>query len=843
MMHRIGLLMVLALVLGVGARKKAFDVRNLGVATSAPATLQPVKQEVKKPSPAVTAAKPIEAPKESPRISKREKELLEAAADANRQGKHHAAIDQANRVLAALAWYPRRSNNATRHVVDRYRINANMIAGFSLRALGGHAAEALDHFLTAQHLTLSTYGEVRQEMHLALGEAYSENGNGRDALYAFIKAVGGKDAPDHAFKFVIEGLFAFNMTEPAKLVLERCLSEACSFATRGATYGDPDRDDNSLKGVLTGYMEQWPNHPTLLSRADHYNSLWNITTDSNEIGVWKVNAQLSRLFPMYLFDDYSFVYLGQFVHPVPEDFKKRLRHEHALNTLLHRSKEGKIEIEGQLRELVVSQRVEYGEIEYRVNTTWPNATRVSVGGPFRCMTFSEFNVTDCKMYSEMLYKSLKIWMVNQWPLNPPFVHVRPPTPPKVLHVALVTADLNAHAMLPLLTAFFFHRPRLEAGVRLSLFHKASPEFYLKRMLPHVEEAVNTEGLTDLQLAKGIRDRKVDVLVDATGLTAHGRYSALAYFQPAPIQVSWGGFPGSMGAETYQYIVSDPYSITNETAVGFTEKIIRLPGTWLFNSVNQWTQNVKFKNRPLEQNREEPFQFCNLGREWKYDDVTFSHWCEILRRTPGSKLMLVEGYTGIGREKLLRSANSTRHLLNYFERECQLPLERLQILPRVGWNKYFAMLPHECDLVLDTPNYNAGITGVEALHMAVPVLHLSGSGGKIMTRACGSVVRAAGLATELIASSWDDYVERAVRIAHDEPHRRELRQSLIRVRSGKSALLGRSDVDTRAFFRGLRMAHPRWVSNQEPADIYTHPLARLTNATLNDISTLTKEHRS
>ncbi|MEO8115373.1 MAG: N-acetylglucosamine transferase, partial [Phenylobacterium sp.] len=237
----------------------------------------------------------------------------------------------------------------------------------------------------------------------------------------------------------------------------------------------------------------------------------------------------------------------------------------------------------------------------------------------------------------------------------------------------------------------------------------------------------------------------DILVDVNGLTRDARTGVFAR-RPAPIQVNWLGYPGTMGSPYHQYIVADPWIIPPGSEIYYSEKVVRLPCY----QPNDRKRAVA-EPRPTRAEAglpDDAFVFCCFNGSQKISRFTFERWMEILRQAPHSVLWLLNN-TEESRLQLIREA----------ERHGVSP-ERLFFAPKLHNPLHLARYPL-ADLFLDTTPYGAHTTCSDALWMGVPILTLSGR--SFASRVCGSLVRSAGLA-ELVVESSEAYVARAVELA-------------------------------------------------------------------------------
>jgi len=242
--------------------------------------------------------------------------------------------------------------------------------------------------------------------------------------------------------------------------------------------------------------------------------------------------------------------------------------------------------------------------------------------------------------------------------------------------------------------------------------------------------------------------------------------------------------GSIGLQ----LLADAHLIPPGEEAAFTERIVRLPGSYL---PTDDTQSVAtgHDSRAEHGLPERGTVFCAFNNAYKIEPLIFSAWMEILRRTPGSVLWLRQ--SGPTAEANLRREAEARGIA----------ADRLVFEAR-GLAKDLHLARHRAaDLYLDTHFYNAHSTAADALRAGLPVLTFPGQA--FPSRVGASLLASLGLADELVATSLDDYVDRAVRLATEPERLRALRAKLAAAAGRPGGLF-----DTAAFARKLEDAFER-----------------------------------
>ena len=327
-----------------------------------------------------------------------------------------------------------------------------------------------------------------------------------------------------------------------------------------------------------------------------------------------------------------------------------------------------------------------------------------------------------------------------------------------LRVGYISSDLRDHAIGYLMPEVFELHD--QTAVEIFVYYCGpDPKGAMNdRYLACVEHWLDINPLDDAAAARRIAADGIDILVDVNGLTRFARTGVFAR-RPAPIQVNWLGFPGSMGSPYHQYIIADDWIIPPQSELYYSESVLRLPCY----QANDRKRSVAAQ-RPARAEYGLPdgaFVFCCFNGSQKFTRFTFDRWIEILRLCPHGVLWLLAG------------APETDERLAAYAEAHGIERGRLIFAPKLANAYHLARYPL-ADLFLDTSPYGAHTTASDALWMGVPVLTLSGR--SFAARVCGSLVSAAGL-SELICETAEAYVERAVALAHDPGQVATLRAKL------------------------------------------------------------------
>jgi predicted O-linked N-acetylglucosamine transferase (SPINDLY family)/SAM-dependent methyltransferase len=282
----------------------------------------------------------------------------------------------------------------------------------------------------------------------------------------------------------------------------------------------------------------------------------------------------------------------------------------------------------------------------------------------------------------------------------------------------------------------------------------------QRLLRALEHVRKIGAMANRDAARAIHDDEIDVLVDLKGYTRDARTEILAY-RPAPIQVNFLGYPGTMGADFIDYILADAIVAPMEHQPDYPERIVHLPNTYQPND-----RQRRISNEPVTRAEyglpKSAFVFCSFNNSYKLNATMFDIWMSLLRNVPGSVLwLLVPNETcadNLKREAAARGIDPAR----------------LVFAKRASIDKHLAR--HRlADLFLDALPCNAHTTTSDALWAGLPVLTCLGE--TFSGRVAGSLLTAVGLG-ELVTTDLDAYGDLALELAQDKGKLDRIRQKLI-----------------------------------------------------------------
>jgi protein O-GlcNAc transferase len=353
-------------------------------------------------------------------------------------------------------------------------------------------------------------------------------------------------------------------------------------------------------------------------------------------------------------------------------------------------------------------------------------------------------------------------------------HLNDRAPDRRLRVGYVSPDFRDHSVA------YFAEPVVAAHNRESVevycySNVARPDAVTRRFEKLADHWRDIRGLTDSQAAELVREDRIDILVDLAGHTAGSRLLVFAR-KPAPLQVTWCGYPATTGLAAIDYRITDALAdLPGQTEHLYTERLVRLPGAFL--CYGPLADAPPVSDLPARVNGYVTFGCFNFLA--KVTPRIIEAWSALLAAAPEARLVL-------------KSAplvdESTRRLVRERFRAHGTDPGRVELLGPVTREEHLRTY-HRIDIALDTFPYHGTTTTFEALWMGVPVV--SAAGTTHASRVGVSLLGNAGLG-DWVASSLEDYVE----LAAEKARRPDL---LVELRAGLRGRLARSPLTDAALF--------------------------------------------
>ena len=370
--------------------------------------------------------------------------------------------------------------------------------------------------------------------------------------------------------------------------------------------------------------------------------------------------------------------------------------------------------------------------------------------------------------------------------------------PKRLKVGYCSADFHHHATMYLMAQIFEQHDKENFEIYAYSYGPDKQDEMRKRLIESVGVFHDVREMSDMQIVGLARSAQLDIAIDLKGFTKGARLAPFAYGL-APVQISYLGYPGTLGADFIDYIVADPIVIPEDQRQHYSEKIIYLPHTYQPTD-NKRVISTKVITREDLGLPNDGFVFCCFNNNHKISPREFEIWMRLLQKVAGSVLWLLKSNEwaeqNLKREAEARGVSSGR--LIFAEKLPQAEhLARLKL----------------ADLFLDTFNYNAHTTTSDALWAGLPVVTKIGEG--FAARVAGSLLKAIGL-SELITETEEQYETLALEFASNPKKLAQIKEKLAANRL--SAPLFNTEQYTRHLENGYQQAYQRYFDGKHPDTI-------------------------
>jgi len=398
-------------------------------------------------------------------------------------------------------------------------------------------------------------------------------------------------------------------------------------------------------------------------------------------------------------------------------------------------------------------------------------------------------------------KASEIWMNDKHPPNHSLGFIPKLRRKEKIKIGYYSEDFREHPVSYLAVELFELHDK--NNFELIAFYYGPPDSsdMHKRVSSAFNEFIDIRLKSDKEVAELSRLMEIDIAIDLSGLTGNERTGIFAY-RAAPVQLSYLGYLGTMGAEYYDYLIADKTTIPTEHHQYFKEKIVYLP-SYQVNDSKRLISDKVFEKTELNLPTN-AFVFCCFNNNYKITPPTFDGWMRILNAVPDSVLVLYA-------ENQWAEAN----LKLEAEKRC-VSKTRLLFSSRIERSEYLARY-RLANLFLDTLPYNAGTTASDALWAGLPVLTCMGE--SFASRVASSVLNAIEL-PELVTTTQEQYEAKAIELATNPEKLKAIKDKLEQNR------LTTALFDTPRFTKHIEAAYSqmyeRYQTDLPPSHIYITP---------------------
>ncbi len=331
-----------------------------------------------------------------------------------------------------------------------------------------------------------------------------------------------------------------------------------------------------------------------------------------------------------------------------------------------------------------------------------------------------------------------------------------------IRIGYLSADIWDHPIAHLSAGLFGAHDRQAFAIHIYAYGREDDSVYRRGIAQAAERFVNIDRLENLAAAQRIADDRIDILVEMTGHTSSARLE-IAALRPAPLQLHWLGYPGSIGGDFFDYLIADPTVVPREHLPFYAEKILRLPYSYQVNNGDQPIEpGLTRSDCGLPENA---LVLCCFNQTSKIEPSVFDSWMTLLAEFPDAVLWLLAGHPSA-------TANLRKAAASW-----GIAPERLIFAPKLPKPRHLGRLGL-ADLALDTRIYNGHTTTSDALYAGLPVVAIRGR--HFASRVSASLLGTQAL-SELVTADLEGYLRLARSLATDRAKLSALRQKVVAAR--------------------------------------------------------------
>ena len=372
-------------------------------------------------------------------------------------------------------------------------------------------------------------------------------------------------------------------------------------------------------------------------------------------------------------------------------------------------------------------------------------------GPFQLMAL----IDD----PELQQKTSIIYAQDKYPKNKILPKIDKYSRNKKIRIGYFSADFRDHPVALLTAELYEVHDRSQFEVHAFSYGPNSEDKINLRIKAGVDQFHDVSKMSHKEIATLSRSFEIDIAIDLSGVTQNSRTEVFA-MSAAPIQTSYIGWLGTMGADYYDYLIAAKGMIPKENQKYFSEKIVYLP-SYQVNDSKEILPEASFTREDLGLPKDS-FVFCCFNNTYKITPEVFDVWARILQRVEKSVMMIYVshklGEKNLIKEIKLRGINPERLIFG-------AKLSRGEYLDRY----------RSADLFLDTFPYNAGTTASDALKMGLPILTLKGN--SFNSREAANIISAVNL-SEMITVSQEEYESLAIELANNPMKLKAIKDKLV-----------------------------------------------------------------
>jgi len=396
-----------------------------------------------------------------------------------------------------------------------------------------------------------------------------------------------------------------------------------------------------------------------------------------------------------------------------------------------------------------------------------------------------------KKRSEVFFKD----KFFQTPLDP---DLKPKKNSKIIRIGYFSADFKEHVVSRLIANVIETHNKNNFIVYGYSLKKTTEDVLQKRLISSLDIFRDVSQATDKEVALLAREDGIDIAIDLNGYTQNSRTRIFAY-RTAPIQISYLGYPGTMGSDFIDYIIADTNLIPESSQCFYSEKPIYLPDTYMPGDNNSKI-SIKYLSRNELGLPDDAFVFCAINNSYKISLSIFEIWMRLLRKVNNSVLWLLSPNDDV-KSHIIKVA-----------RDNSINPNRLVFAEPKPYEQYIGQFS-KADLFLDTFTYNAGATANNVLWAGLPIVTKSGK--SYTSRMATSMLKAIGL-DELVTKTEKEYEDLIFDLATNPQKLEKIRVKLSKNRFSKP--LFNIKLFTKNLEEGYRRAYENYALGNKPKTI-------------------------
>jgi protein O-GlcNAc transferase len=410
-----------------------------------------------------------------------------------------------------------------------------------------------------------------------------------------------------------------------------------------------------------------------------------------------------------------------------------------------------------------------------------------------------FSVIPAIDSASLQFNAAKIWANDKYAISNEKTEIAKRSSTERIRIAYFSADFHNHATAHLISELLELHDSSQFEIHGFSFGPNSEDTARDRIRSAFDHFHDVGTTSDQDIVALARKLGIDIAIDLKGYTQNCR-PAIFSLRAAPIQISYLGYPGTLGLSTMDYMVADPTLIPIESRAHYSEKIIYLPESYQANDSKRAIANLTL-TRADAGLPDQAFVFCCFNNNYKITPDIFDSWMKILQQTPGSVLWLLEDNPYASRN------------LQFEANKRNVEPKRLVFAKKLSLPEHLAR--HQlADLFLDTLPCNAHTTASDALWAGLPIITILGNA--FPGRVAASLLNAIGM-PELITNNQGEYEALAIHLAGNRNQLSELKNKLASNRN-KSPLFN-TPLFTKHLEAAYLAAYKRYQSDLKPDHIY------------------------